>query len=540
MNLLNIFKQYFKVSDKSTPMPIIWGIALFIGVVVGYIVIGFRHAIIVLQETVYGADELTLAFFVNKIDWKVFFFTPILTGFLISIILYTITVKKRASGVADVIEARTLHKGYIHPRDGLGSALVAWLSLGAGGSAGREGPAVHMAASIASIVSKYFDLNAIHSRTILGCGVAAAVSASFNAPIAGALFALEVILGHYAVRTFAPIVIASVAGTIVCRTHIGDYPAFFMPDQHLGSMYELPAFVVLGIVCAAVAIIFMRTLCLGESAATYLSEMIKIPEWLRPPLAGVALGALALEFPKIIGVGYIVTGDALEGDFGFTETLILVAVKILAVTVTLAGRFGGGVFSPSLMLGALVGSAFGLQIMALFPDIDTSSTVYAWAGMGAIAAAVLGAPISTSLIVFELTGDYQTAIVVMVCVSVAVAIAREGVNRNFFLTQLARRGVHLSRGPQKYLLSTMTVKSIMRPTGSDDSPSETFTQELVEQGVILAENDTLEKAFPMFANLKNAYIPVMRETELIGTLFHLDALKAYNRALIEVHEEEHS
>lgn len=519
---------------------VIWILGLFIGSIVGYVVIGFRNAIILLQEKIYGVDEFTLPFFVSYIDWRIFFFTPIVAGILISAILYFVGIKKRPSGVADVIEARALHNAHINPRDGVASLLVSWISLGAGGSAGREGPAVHIAATIASVVSKWLKLSPISARTILGCGVAAAVSASFNAPIAGALFALEVVLGHYAVRAFAPIVIASVAGTIICRIHIGNYPAFSLPDQQLGSLLELPAFAVLGIICAGVAVLFMRTMCFGEAQVTRLGNIVKLPEWLRPPLAGVALGALAIEFPKIIGVGYIVTGDALQGDFGFSETLSIVAIKILAVTITLAGRFGGGVFSPSLMIGALIGSAFGLQIMDILPNITGSSTVYAWAGMGAVAAAVLGAPISTSLIVFELTGDYPTAIAVMVCVSIAVVIAREGVTRSYFMTQLDRRGVHLSRGPQKYLLSTITVKDLMRPTGSEDSPSQTASLDLVEQGVLLGESDTLEKALPMFGRLKNAYIPVMRQEELVGTIFHLDALRAYNRALIEVHEEEHN
>ena len=216
-----------------------------------------------------------------------------------------------------------------------------------------------------------------------------------------------------------------------------------------------------------------------------------------------------------------------------------------AVSVTLATRFGGGVFSPSLMLGALTGAAFGIVATGLAPAIGSSYGLYALAGMGAVAAAVLGAPISTSLIVFELTGDYQTAVAVMVSVSVASVMTQQVIERSYFHWRLGRRGLHLGDGPQRYLLDTMVCGNYLTPRGAEGSPSEMQAWELIEQGVFLTTEDRMSKALPMFQQGKRlSYIPVVKQTEkggntLVGALFHVDALRAFNRALVQAHEEEH-
>ena len=175
------------------------------------------------------------------------------------------------------------------------------------------------------------------------------------------------------------------------------------------------------------------------------------------------LGALAIWFPHIIGVGYETTSEALTGRLVWHEAMVFAVLKVLAVAITLGGRMGGGVFSPSLMVGALTGLAFGLLATAILPDYSGAATLYALAGMGAVAAAVLGAPISTTLIVFELTGDWQTGLAVMVAVSTSVALSARLVRRSFFLTQLRRRGIRLAAGPQAYLLGMFRVSRLMRP-----------------------------------------------------------------------------
>ncbi|MEO0911739.1 MAG: chloride channel protein, partial [Pseudomonadota bacterium] len=236
--------------------------------------------------------------------------------------------------------------------------------------------------------------------------------------------------------------------------------------------------------------------------------------------------------------------NALTGSLFLWEAVVFVVIKIIAVAITVAGRMGGGVFSPSLMVGALTGLAFGYVATSIFPSVSGTVGLYALAGMGAVSAAVLGAPISTTLIVFELTGDWQAGLAVMVSVSLSSSLCSRLVDRSFFLAQIERRGVHLAAGPQAYLPATISVGRLTRLRGGEGSASDTLCYELIEQGVVLRRSDTLETALPMFDRAGANFLPVVtagdKGDELIGALFHLDALKAYNRALAETAREEHS
>lgn len=221
-------------------------------------------------------------------------------------------------------------------------------------------------------------------------------------------------------------------------------------------------------------------------------------------------------------------------------------LKVAAVAITMAGRMGGGVFSPALMVGALTGLAFGGIATSVFPNVSGSETLYALAGMGAVAAAVLGAPISTTLIVFELTGDWQTGLAVMVAVSLSTALSSRLVDRSFFLTLLERRDVHLAAGPQAYLLSMFRVQNVMRGADHEDAASEDDIWAVIETGVFIDPNATLEDAMPMFERSNALFIPVAKMGEegeaptVLGALFQVDALKQYNRALAATAAEEHS
>jgi len=380
----------------------------------------------------------------------------------------------------------------------------------------------------------------------LGCAVAAAVSASFNAPIAGALFALEVVLRHFAIHAFAPIVIASVAGTVINRLEFGGLTEFVLPTSSALEFYvELPAFLILGLVCGVVAATLMRSIFLAEDVGAAVCRRLHIPGWLRPAIAGALLGGIAIWFPHIIGVGYETTNAALMGELLLHEAIVFAILKVLAVAITLGGRMGGGIFSPSLMLGALTGLAFGLIATPIFPEVSGALSLYALAGMGAVAAAVLGAPISTTLIVFELTGDWQTGLAVMVAVSTSTALGTKLVTRSFFLTQLKRRGIHLAEGPQAYLLSMTAVAGLMRPAEDDSAPSEEAARAMIEQGIHVDFGSTLETAMPLFELHEVNYVPVTAQSSddapplYKGVLYHVDALKAFNLALASLSREEH-
>ncbi|WP_296417158.1 chloride channel protein [Pseudooctadecabacter sp.] len=525
-----------------------WFIALLVGIGASLLAIAFRFGIETLQTRLYGTDDVAnLHTTIANLDWWWIVTIPVLGGLAVGLLMNRFTEDGRVRSVADVIEGAALYEGRVERRRGLASGAASFITLSTGGSTGREGPVVHLAAILSSYISKLIRADGITGRDLLGCAVAAAVSASFNAPIAGALFALEVVLRHFAVHAFAPIVIASVAGTVINRLVYGDVTEFMLPNQNILAFYvELPAFLILGLLCGLIAVILMRVIFWMEDTGTALQQRTGLPRYLRPALAGLLLGVIAIFYPHIIGVGYETTSDALTGRLLFHEAVVFVIIKIFAVGITMAGRMGGGVFSPSLMVGALTGLAFGIVATAIFPDVSGEGTLYALAGMGAVSAAVLGAPISTTLIVFELTGDWQTGIAVMVSVSLSSALASRLVDRSFFLTQLERRGVHLAAGPQAYLLGTFQVSSVMRSMDHPRAADAETCADLIKEGTYVFEDKTLDQAMPIIEATGSSFIPVVAPAqgdgppELRGALFQVDALRAFNRALAATAAEEHS
>ncbi|MEM9637285.1 MAG: chloride channel protein [Pseudomonadota bacterium] len=524
-----------------------WFIALAIGIAAGFAALFFRKGVNALQTYLYGTEDVRLLHsFAESLPWYLVLIIPICGGLIVGIILHVFTKDGRARSVADVIHGAAMRDGRVETRAGLASALASMITLGTGGSTGREGPVVHLAAVISTWVNRRIHADGITGRDLLGCAVAAAVSASFNAPIAGALFALEVVLRHFAVHAFAPIVIASAAGTVINRLEFGGVTEFTLSTTGAVQFYqEMPAYLMLGLVCGLIAVAFMKAIFWADDFGTTVQRKTGLPRYLRPAVAGAILGTIAIYFPHIIGVGYETTSLALTGQLGLWNAIVFAVLKTVAVAVTMAGRMGGGVFSPSLMVGALSGLSFGLIATSVFPDVSSSLTLYALTGMGAVAAAVLGAPISTTLIVFELTGDWQTGLAVMVAVSMSTAVASRLVDRSFFLTQLERRGIHLAAGPQAYLLAMFRVGTVMRPKDDPHAAREEECWEMIGDGVYIDTNATLESAMPIFETGVR-FIPVVTLTadaappELQGALFHVDALKVYNRALAATAAEEHS
>ncbi len=524
-----------------------WFIALAIGIASGLAAMTFRLGIEALQRALYGTDDTAqLHSFATTMPWYWIVAIPCIGGLIVGLLLTRFTKTGTVHAVADVIHGAALNDGRVEIRAGLASAVASWITLSAGGSSGREGPVVHLAGVVATWISNRIDADGVTGRDLLGCAVAAAVSASFNAPIAGALFAMEVILRHIAVNAFAPIVIASAAGTVINRLVFGDVTEFTLTESGVLEFYgELPAYLILGLVSGLVAVVLMRAIFWAEDVGDAAQRATRLPAFLRPAIAGAILGGIAIWYPHIIGVGYETTSDSLTGQLLLHEAVVFAIVKTAAVAITFGGRMGGGMFSPSLMVGALTGLAFGIIATGIFPDMSGSETVYALAGMGAVAAAVLGAPISTTLIVFELTGDWQTGLAVMVAVSISTALASRLVKHSFFLTQLYRRNVHLAAGPQAYLLSMVRVASLTRDLTEKGPATEEACWHLIEQGIYIDGAATLSSAMPVFDKGGVGFLPVVtlwgdgRPPELLGALHHLDALKAYNTALAEATAEQH-
>lgn len=557
-------------------------LAVIVGIVSGYGAIGLYLLISSLLEFAFGVDEESLATGASNLDWWHVLFAPVVGGLIVGVII-KFHKREQTSGVAAVIEAAALKNSRIGIKDGLLSAAATVVSLGSGASMGREGPAVHLGATIASAVTSTLGLNPAVARTLLGCGVASAVAASFNAPIAGVFFALEIVIGHYALHTFAPIVIAAIAGTLVSRAHLGNFPAFETSEYLITSFWEFPAFFVLGIVSALIAALFMYGMNWADRIRLYFKW---IPIYFQPAAAGLVLGVIALKYPEILSIGYEATSKALNGEYNLTLLIALIFIKIAATIISFAGRFGGGVFSPALFIGAMVGGAFGTIAGAALPELASTPGLYAVVGMGAVASAVLGAPISTMLIVFEITGDYNVTIAVMIASAVASVVNNMFFEKSFFLMQLANRGVHLDGGRATYLLKSATIGQHMsrdfftlRDTESvlkarellisqggglvvvtneagklqgvlslSQIPSSIFEGEQTrdytagdfsrEIDSIVKTTDALEVALGALDRTGEEALPVTSPAQdgvIVGLIKYRDVIAEYNRALLESH-----
>lgn len=515
--------------------PTIWLLSLFIGLSVAVAAICFRLLIGVAQLYWLGDTTEQVLTVARHTPWYMILAGPLIGGIVVGVMITRFLPARRTAGVADVIEARAMTGRRLGLREGIIGSLTTAFSLGAGASAGREGPVIHLGATLASAVGRRFSLPDWSRRTLLAAGVASAISASFNAPIAGVLFAHEVILGHYATRAFVPIVISSSVGAIVSRIWFGDTASFIVPVYQITSYYEFPAFALLGAVCALVAVMFQFVLF----GADFLARRSPIPVWALPVCGGLIVGLMAIAFPQILGVGYETTDLALWGQLPLALMLTLIVMKTLATAVTLAARFGGGIFSPALYLGAMTGGAFGIIAASVFPELASSQALYSILGMGAVAGAVLGAPISTTVIVFELTGGYALSIALLLTVAIAHGIAQALHGHSYFQWQLEMRGLFVKDGPHRTVLRNARVMDFMTLPEDGAEPEYIDSDQPV---TTLKPTDTLEAALRIFDAGGHTRLPVVTEGEarqIVGWAEQVEALSHFNRRLIAASEEEH-
>ncbi len=560
-------------------------LSALVGLLGGACAIGFREGIALAQTVALGFGSESVYSLAAILPWWHILLSTVAGGLFVGLLVQFLLPSRRLQSVAEVIEASTLREGKMSFRTGLVSAVASAVSLGTGASTGREGPVVHLGATLSALVAEKLKLGRSLARLLLGCGVAAAVAASFNAPIAGVFFALEVVIGHYSLKAFAPIVIASVAGTIVSRAYFGDFPAFILPPNQIVSFLEFPAFALLGLVSAVMAIVFMHSVAFTQSTV----QRLPIPLWTRPACGGLLVGIIAIAFPHVLGVGYEATNHALHEQFELWLLISLLVAKTAATVISLGFGFGAGVFSPSLFLGAMLGGTFGIIATHAFPDLSSGYGAYTIVGMGAVAGAVLGAPISTILVVFELTGDYAITVAVMIGTVAASSVTQQVFGDSFFTWQLARRGLDLKGGRSQNLLRSIQVDTVMKTDYDAVAPaalmievrdalqksrygeifvvdddgrlhgtvtladlSDTaFDTELDavinaedvarRNPPVLAPKDTLDKAMSVMDAVDEEHIAVVHDTDsmiVVGFVHQLDVVTTYNQAVLEARAEE--
>ena len=485
-------------ASEHTTMTIL---AVVVGLAGGFGAIGFRYLIEFFQSISYRSvgDLIEAA---QSLPWVFRIGIPAAGGLLVGPLVYFFAREAKGHGVPEVMEAVALKSGIIRKRVVFVKSLASAICIGTGGSVGREGPIVQIGSAIGSTIGQGLKVSADRIRTLVGCGAAAGIAATFNAPIAGSMFALEIVLGDFGLATFSPIVISSVAATAVSRYFLGDAPAFIVPGYDLISAWELPLYVVLGLFCALVGATFTKVLYRLED----LFDGLKFPEYLKAVLGGLILGAMALVFPHLLGVGYEAIDLALIQELSWWLMFLLVLCKILATSVTIGSGGSGGIFAPSLFMGAMAGGFFGTGVHSIFPGITASPGAYSIVGMGAVVSATTHGPLSAILILFELTGDYKIILPLMIACIIGSLASRQLLKESIYTLKLARRGVNIRSGKEVNVLKSIAVKDVMNP--------------VVET---IPENLSLGKFAEKISNSKYNSFPVVdEESNLAGILSFLD------------------
>jgi CIC family chloride channel protein len=382
---------------------------------------------------------------------------PTLGGLVVGPIVYSFAREAKGHGVPEVMESIVKHAGAIRPRVMIAKVTASAVSIGSGGSVGREGPIVQIGSAIGSAIGQVFRVTGPRLRTLVACGTAAGIAGTFNAPIAGALFAMEIILSDFGISQFSPIVISSVSATVISRHFLGDFPAFVIPKYQLVSVFEMIPYAILGVLAAFLALAFINLLYKTED----LFEMLRIPNFLKPAFGGLCIGAIGIYFPHVFGVGYETIDLALQSSLTWYLLLLFIGLKLMATSITIGSGGSGGIFAPSLFLGASLGGFVGTVVHSLMPDSTASPGAYALVGMGAVAAGAMHAPITSILIIFELTDDYRIILPLMIACIISVLITTRLKKDSIYTLKLSRRGLNLFRGQEVNVLRSLKVSQVM-------------------------------------------------------------------------------
>ncbi len=433
---------------------IIVGMAVVVGIGTGLGAVAFIWLLTRIHGlTVLAQDTLGLA--IGTITMMT------LAGFIVGWMVDRWASEAKGHGVPEVMEAVAIRGGRIRARVALIKILASSLTIGTGGSAGREGPIVQVGSALGSAVGQMFHFSEERVRTLVACGAAAGIAATFNAPIAGTIFAMEVILGSFTVRYFGAVVISSVTASIVSQVFLSSQPAFNVPAYPLVHLGEIPIYVVLGILAALVAVTFIKVLYTAEG--WFDRWAIGLP-W-KAALGMFLTALLGLLYPEqlILGSGLHALGEAIADNIDLTVGLLaaLLVGKLLATTLTLGSGNSGGVFAPSLFMGAVLGGIVGQIAHGLWPDVAVNPGAYAIVGMAAVFSGAARAPITAVIIVFEMSNDYKLILPLMLATVLSTLLAELMLPDSIYTLKLKLKGISLDRGRDMDILEGVNVEEVM-------------------------------------------------------------------------------
>lgn len=421
-------------------------VALAIGAGAGLGAVAFRWLIVTFTQLFTGHQDYSLAGHAKDPGlpflglWFVVL-APAVAGLLYGPLVYFFAREARGHGVPEVMYAVAQRGGRIPAKVALVKALASALCIGGGGSVGREGPIVQIGSALGSSIARTTGLTEERIRVCVACGAAGGIAATFNAPLAGVFFAMELILADFAARSFGMVVLASVTASVVGRAAFGNNPFLALPSFDVTHTWEYVPFALLGLLAGGVGVLFTRVLYGIEDLCDALWHG---PEWARPAVGGLVLGGLLLAVPQMYGVGYPVLAAGVQGHYALGFLVVLLVAKMVATSLTIGVGGSGGVFAPSLFIGAMLGAAFGQTLGSLVPSIAGQAGAFGLIGMGAVFAGAARAPITAVVIMFELTGEYSIILPLMVAIVLATGLSSVLSADTIYTLKLRRRGVDLA------------------------------------------------------------------------------------------------
>lgn len=485
---------YFHKSEHSFMIVM----AIIIGTFAGFASLLIRISIKAISDFAFPGSG-TILENISAAPWYMKIIIPALGGLIVGPLTFFFAKEAKGHGVPEVMQSILTKGGIIRPRVAMIKAVTSAITIGTGGSVGREGPIIQIGSSIGSSIGQIFKVSNERMKTLVGCGAAAGIAAAFNAPVAGALFAVEIILQSFSFRLFSPIVISSVMATVISHQFEGNYAAFIVPKYQLKSYYELIFYFALAGIAAIVAVLFIKVLYFFED---FWDEELKIPAYIKPIIGGILLGLIGIKLPQIMGVGYDSINSALHNGVIWKTALVLIFVKILATSITLGSGGSGGVFAPSLFIGAMTGIVFGVFVNKLFPDMTSSPGAYALVAMGGLVAATTHAPITAIIMIFELTTDYNIILPLMITCIISTLISTKITRESIYTLKLVRRKIHLKFGKEINIMKSIYVKDIYSP-----------------DFLTISENSKFNKVIDTLVKSKDPYVPVVdRNSRLYGVV----------------------
>lgn len=433
--------------------PLLALLGLITGLLSGLIIILFRQAIEQSQTLFLPLDKAD-DFESLQQSWLIGL--PLAGGVALALLLHVFSKPGYRFGVVHVMERLAYYEGHMPFRNLVLQFVGATMALFSGFSVGREGPGVHLGAATSSLMGRYLALPNNSIRTLIACGVAAAIAASFNTPLTGVIFAMEVVMMEYTISGFTPVILAAVSATVLTRWVYGSEPAFSVPQFELYSMTELPLVLIMGIGIGALAALFNHSL---QWVTAFSAPRFAI--WQRMIIAGVLISLCAAFVPEIMGIGYDTVDRAMAGSEAVTVLLLIVMMKLLATSISVGLGVPGGLIGPTLMIGATAGGAVGLLISQSSLGV-THPGFYAMLGMGAMMGASLQAPLAALITLLELTANPYIILPGMLAIVSATLISKEVFKKDsIFISQMRAIGLDYRNDPIAQSLRRVGVASVM-------------------------------------------------------------------------------